>query len=200
MGEKSRTSYFMECKRAYAEFNSLLPVSTDINVQHSQREQLAIMSFLVGLPPRFDMAKYQVLSGSKISSLEEAYTRVLHIERSQIVPSSQSNSDLVGRTNEYQGNRRKCSNNQRQNSNSQKPNLGEVVCHYCNKLGHTKHDYRKLLNKGRRTQSDDPKRLIKISSKEFANFQQYQDSLAASSSNPTIVITESGSDDEEDHW
>ena len=66
---KSLTAYFMEFKKTYEELNMLLPFSTDIKVQQTQREQMAIMSFLSGLPSEFETAKSQILSSSEVISL-----------------------------------------------------------------------------------------------------------------------------------
>ncbi|XP_038888981.1 uncharacterized protein LOC120078744 isoform X2 [Benincasa hispida] len=66
---------------------------------------------------------------------------------------------------------------------SWRSNPGGVVCYYCHKPGYTKRECRRLLNKG-----------------EFAKFQQYQESLRASSSTPITTIVETGSYDETDYW
>ena len=49
-GDRSLTNYFMDFKKTYEELNMLLPFSTDINVQQTQREKMAVMSFLADLP------------------------------------------------------------------------------------------------------------------------------------------------------
>ena len=72
----------MRLKRIAAELTLLLPFSPDVKVQQAQREKMAIMIFLNGLLPEFGMAKTQILSDSKIPSLEEAFSRVLRIESS----------------------------------------------------------------------------------------------------------------------
>ncbi|KAH0729129.1 hypothetical protein KY289_000317 [Solanum tuberosum] len=77
---KSLTIYFMEFKKTYEELNVLLPFSTDIKVQQAQREQMAIMSFLAGLPSEFETAKSQILSSSEITSLKDVFSRVLRTE------------------------------------------------------------------------------------------------------------------------
>ena len=51
-------------------FNSL-------QVQQTQREQMAVVSFLASLPSKFDMAKSQILSSPGISSLQETFSRLL---------------------------------------------------------------------------------------------------------------------------
>ena len=54
-GDRSLTNYFMDFKRTYEELNMLLPFSTDVTVQQAQREKLAVMSFLAGLPSEFEI-------------------------------------------------------------------------------------------------------------------------------------------------
>ena len=58
----------MEFKKNYEELNMLLPFSADIKVQQTQRDQMAIMSFLASLPSELDAAKSQILSSPEISS------------------------------------------------------------------------------------------------------------------------------------
>ncbi|KAL3518520.1 hypothetical protein ACH5RR_021109 [Cinchona calisaya] len=52
--ERSLTEYFMDFKQVYEELNTLLPLSADVKTQQSHREQMAVMSFLAGLPSEFD--------------------------------------------------------------------------------------------------------------------------------------------------
>ena len=99
--DQSLTNYFMEFKRTYEELNSLMPFSPDVKVQQSQREQMAVMSFLAGLPSTFETAKSQVLSGSEISSLQEVFSRVLRTEGTP-PPPAQLNGALVSRSNNYE--------------------------------------------------------------------------------------------------
>ena len=67
--DRSLTTHFMEFKKTYEELNMLLPFSADIKVQQTQREQMAVMSFLASLPSEFDTAKSQILSSPEIYSL-----------------------------------------------------------------------------------------------------------------------------------
>ena len=59
----------MEFKKTYEELNMLLPFSADIKVQQTQRDHMAVMSFLASLPLEFDTAKSHILSSPEISSL-----------------------------------------------------------------------------------------------------------------------------------
>ncbi|KAK1378832.1 hypothetical protein POM88_025576 [Heracleum sosnowskyi] len=90
----------MAFKKTYEELNMLLPFSPDIKVQQSQREKMVIMSFLAGLPSEFEFAKSQILSGSEISSLQDAFSRVLRTESPSphVLPLSGA---LVSRNNNY---------------------------------------------------------------------------------------------------
>lgn len=52
--DRSLTTYVMEFKKVYEEVNSLLPLSADVQAMQTQREQVAVISFLTGLRPEFD--------------------------------------------------------------------------------------------------------------------------------------------------
>ncbi|KAH1030758.1 hypothetical protein J1N35_042932 [Gossypium stocksii] len=73
----SITAYFMDFKKTYEELNMLLPFSLDIKVQQAQREQMAVMSFLAGLPSEFEAAKSQILPCGEITTLQDAFSTVL---------------------------------------------------------------------------------------------------------------------------
>ena len=66
--DKSLIALFMEFKKTYEELNILLPFGADIKVQQTERQWIAVMSFLASLPLEFDMTKSHILSISKISS------------------------------------------------------------------------------------------------------------------------------------
>ena len=92
----------MDYKKIYEEFNMLMPFSPDVKVQQSQREQMTVMGFLAALPSKYDSAKAQILSSPEISSLHEAFSRILCTEVSSSSVSlptfvyAQTNSALVG--------------------------------------------------------------------------------------------------------
>ena len=60
------------------------------------------MSFLAGLPSEFEIAKSQILSGSEIFSLQDAFSRVLRTESSPNVQSPLPNSALVSHHNTFE--------------------------------------------------------------------------------------------------
>ncbi|GAA0148516.1 hypothetical protein LIER_07936 [Lithospermum erythrorhizon] len=209
--DKSITVYFMDFKKIYEELNKLMPFSANIKVQQQQREQMAVMSFLTGLPPEFESSKSQILTSSEEFSLTDVFSRILRTERSptnvpspsalvstvqaqpQIVPSSpivQSPGPHATQRTEYRHPR------------GENPNEIVVVCHYCHKPGHLKRDCRKLQYNNRRTSSahvasrtDGSNQSVMISADEFVKFTLYQDSLKGSST-PTASIGNSGSYDE----
>ena len=55
--DQSLTQFFMAYKKIYEELNMFMPFSPDVKVQQSQREQMAVMGFLVALPFEYDSAK-----------------------------------------------------------------------------------------------------------------------------------------------
>ncbi|KAK2966380.1 hypothetical protein RJ640_021524 [Escallonia rubra] len=108
---KTLTAFFMDFKKTYEELNMLLPFSKDIKVQHAQREQMAAMSFLGALPPEFDTAKSQILSGTDITSLQEVFSRVLRTEstfsnqQSSVLVANRGRGSEAGRMNNNKGDR-----------------------------------------------------------------------------------------------
>ncbi|XP_031285404.1 uncharacterized protein LOC116144087 [Pistacia vera] len=74
---------------------------------------------------------------------------------------------------------------------------GGIVCYYCHEPGHTKRACKTLQNKAQKTQSahvtatDTSEKTVMISTDEFANFSQYQESLKSSSTSIT-ALAESG--------
>ncbi|KAK3008158.1 hypothetical protein RJ639_015137 [Escallonia herrerae] len=166
------------------------PVSGDIKVQQAQREQMAMMSFLGALPPEFDTAKSQILSGTDITSLQEVFSRVL---RTESTSSNQQSSVLVanigrgseaGRMNNNRGDR---GSGDRGGHNG---GTSEIVCYYCKEPGHTKRYCKKLQNRNQRAQtttatiaatsSSSPGKTVTISVDEYAKLSQHQESVAAS--------------------
>ena len=185
----------------------LLPFSHDVKVQQAQREKMVVMSFLAGMPLEFETAKSHILSSSKISYLQDVFTRVLRIESTVSVPLSlQPNSALVSRSNVNKPRRPYNRNNNRgggsSNSDNRSQNSRGVVCYYCHELGHTKCTYGKLQNQSQKPHlahvaatkalpSSSSKKTIMVFAEEFAKFSNYQDALG-SSSHTITAIAESG--------
>ena len=121
----------------------LLPFCADIKVQQTQREQVAIMSFLASLPLEFNMAKSQILSSPEISLLQETFSRLLHIE---ISPSIKISNALVSKNSNYEPVKQQT----KSSGSALEPlgqSLGGVVCYYCHKPRHTHRECRKLLDR-----------------------------------------------------
>ncbi|OIT27486.1 hypothetical protein A4A49_55574, partial [Nicotiana attenuata] len=194
----------MEFKKTYEELNVLLPFSTDIKVQQAQREQMAIMSFLAGLPSEFEIAKSQILSSSNITSLKDVFSRVL---RTESTPSIQHTYVLVaegeGRSDAKRWNNNndagKWSNNNdagRWNSNKGRDN--DIICRYCKEPGHMKRNCKKLQIHNQRTQTasvvaasnSSSEKTVTISADEYAKLSQYQELVKGST--PVTSLAESG--------
>lgn len=60
-----------------AEFNQVFPPSTDIKVQQAQREQLILIHALRALPSSFEPIRAQLLGGSSLPTIPEAFSRVM---------------------------------------------------------------------------------------------------------------------------
>jgi len=211
--DKSLTEYFMDFKRVHEELNSLLPFSTDVKTQQSQREQMAVMSFLAGLPPEFDAARTQIISSPEITTLRDTFTRILRSEGSRSTPIVTSALVSRGTSNEA-GRGSRDSRGSRKNTGFQGSwsggglgrNVGhnKPVCYYCDEPGHTRRTCWKLHGKPQQqaqvaniatqgishvsTVSSSNDKSVLVSADEFARFTQYQ---ALLKSNPS-TIDESG--------
>ncbi|KAA0033068.1 gag-pol polyprotein [Cucumis melo var. makuwa] len=195
---ESVTNYFMRLKKITAALALLLPFSPDVKVQQAQREKMVVTIFLNGLLPEFGMTKAQILSDSKIPSLDDAFTRVLRIESSPNgVSIPQSSSALISKNNNPRAPRAMDGNVQRKSYDHRKPYSTKIVCNYCHKPGHIKRDCRKLLYKNSQQSQhaqiastcDIPEASVTISADEYTKFQNYQDPLQASSSSTPIAST-----------
>ncbi|GMJ03787.1 hypothetical protein HRI_004047900 [Hibiscus trionum] len=206
--DRTLTSYFMDFKKMCEELNMLLPFSADIEVQRSQREQMAIMSFLAGLPPEFETAKSQILSGSEISSLDDVFRRVRRTENSLPTPSPQHGSVLLSRALLSDSGKQHFNSScpgRSMGSGSTKsdpqfgvrgPDHSVVICHYCHKPGHTKRDCQKLQFK--KTSSahvassiDTSSSAVTISADEYAKLLHLQDTVKHPSGHVSALV-ESG--------
>lgn len=75
---------------------------------------MVVMIFVNGLQFEFGMTKTQILSGSEIPHLEEAFSRVLRTENTQSNSFlSQSNNVLIGRNNDHEVTKGTCTNSQK---------------------------------------------------------------------------------------
>lgn len=97
-GELSLQTYFMNFKKTYEELNAVMPFSTDVKVQQTQREQMAIMSFLAGLGSQFESAKSQILSSTELTTLVEVFSRVLRTDnhKGEVSSTPQVHNALIG--------------------------------------------------------------------------------------------------------
>lgn len=213
MGEKSLTRYYMELRKSYAELNFFSPFSTDVKIQKAQREKIAVMNILAGLLPKFETPKTDILCSSEIS-LEEAFNKLLQIEKAQSIAPLQSNNALGGQSSEiehnklpYKSSRGIRLNTYDGNSYTQRQDSSGIMCYYCHQVGHVKRDCRKLLNKSQKTRyphvassdgasdnlskNDTSVMFILTSVDELAKFQLYQGPLKSSSTCVT-AITRSG--------
>lgn len=147
--DMSLTEYFMDFKWVYEELDSPFPFSTDVKTQQSQREQMAVMSFLVGLPPEFDAARTKILSSPEITTLCDTFTRILRSEGSRSAPIviralvSRGTSNEAGRGS--RGSRKNTGVQGNWSGGGLGRNAGhnKPVCYYCDEPGHTSHGHTK---------------------------------------------------------
>ena len=186
--DQSLTTYFMEFKKIYEELNMLLPFSADVKVQQQQREQMAIMSFLAGLPSTFDTAMSQIISGSDISSLQEVFSRVL---RTEGAPSNPVTGALLSRNTHSSSRPAYYKPGAPRNSESRPTDTAAVTCNYCKKPGHTIQECRKLQYKNQKNPSahaaSSDNNLVRVPADEYAKFFEYQESLRTSKPSVTAI-------------
>ncbi|KAK1384151.1 hypothetical protein POM88_021886 [Heracleum sosnowskyi] len=192
----------MAFKKTYEGLNMLLPFNPDVKAQQSQREKMAIMSILVGLPSEFESSKSQILSGSEISSLQDVFIRVL-CTKSPSPPVLVLSGALVSQNNYYSSGR---SINQNRNKGVGSQNSSGIVCNYCRKPGHTKLECKKLQYKNQQ-------RVANVMSTTNASEKSVLISSDDCKSNACLISSSSkwvidsgatdhmtGSYDEEDYW
>ncbi|XP_071738958.1 uncharacterized protein [Rutidosis leptorrhynchoides] len=141
--DRSLMAYVMEFKKVYEEFNSVMPLSADIKTMQTQREQIAVMSFLTGLRPEHDAIKSQFLNESTIPSLQETFSRVLRHEDVKTPQVSEHNTALISRGGFRGGGRsrggyRGSYRGGHTDRITEEPTKSGVECFYCHELGHTK--------------------------------------------------------------
>ncbi|KAB5534418.1 hypothetical protein DKX38_017504 [Salix brachista] len=175
--DRPLTEYFMDFKRVYEELNSLLPFSTDVKTQQSQREQMAVMSFLA--------------EGSRSAP----------IITSALV--SRGTSNEAGRgSHDSRGSRRNTGFQGSWSGGGLGRNTGhnKLVCYYCDEPCHTRRTCWKLNGKPQQqaqvaniatqginhvsAMSSSNDKSVLVSVDEFACFTQYQASLK---SNPSTI-------------
>ena len=169
----------------------LLPFSADIKVQQTQSDQMAVMSFLASLPSKFDTTKSHILSSLEISSLQENFSLLLCTE---ISLSIQMSNALVSKNSNYEPVKQQTKSS---GSALEPPgqSSGGVVCNYCHKLGHTRRECKKLLNRNRRFQSahvasasNTLEQLVVLSADAYAK-------LLKPASTPTTTLAKLGKPD-----
>ncbi|XP_071902745.1 uncharacterized protein [Coffea arabica] len=157
---------------------------------------MAVMSFLAGLPIKFDAARTQILSNPEIVSLHDTFTRVLRTERS--LSTSNVTSALVSRIGAGRGNNGRNSGKNRTGgiAGHGQYNSNQRVCYHCKKSGHTIHTCWDLHSRPQQqppfanfaTQENNyvpSDKSILISADEFARFSEFQ--ASQKSVNPSSI-------------
>ncbi|XP_071714909.1 uncharacterized protein [Rutidosis leptorrhynchoides] len=164
--DRSLTAYVMEFKKIYEEFNSLLPLSTDVKTMQTQREQIAVMSFLTGLRPEHDSIK-----------------------------SHRGGFKSFGRTRggyqgSYRGNLR---GGHTDKATELRVPSSDVECHYCHELGHTKRACKKFLAQNLKNSSAHvaSSSTFTISADEYAEYGRLKESVKPDATG-TAAFAETG--------
>ncbi|RVX08747.1 Retrovirus-related Pol polyprotein from transposon RE1 [Vitis vinifera] len=162
-GAKSLTAYFMDFKKVYEELNALMPFSPDVRVQQAQREQMAVMSFLSGLPSEFETAKSQILSGSDIGSFRKFSVEFYELRMSHLLSTPMFSLQKEKMQKMQEGKL------QNRNRRIQTANVA---------------------TSDTATFSDSSNKIVTMTAEEFSKYSQYQDALKAST--PVSALAESG--------
>ncbi|KAJ9542741.1 LOW QUALITY PROTEIN: hypothetical protein OSB04_029247 [Centaurea solstitialis] len=202
--DRSLTTYTMEFKKVYEEMNSLLPLSTDVKAMQSQREQIAVISFLSGLRPEFDSIRSQFLNESAIPSLQETFARVLRHEDFQSVQPPDNHSALVSRggyrggfrggfRRGYRGGSTGGHNNRTTDPRGFNSDSSHVECYYCHEMGHTKFNCQKRLARNQRLSSAHSATTLKNTAVEPKDEQaHYQSRGVENPTTSTAAFAETG--------
>ncbi|RVW66431.1 Retrovirus-related Pol polyprotein from transposon TNT 1-94 [Vitis vinifera] len=167
-GAKSLTAYFMDFKKVYEELNALMPFSPDVRVQQAQREQMAVMSFLSGLPSEFETAKSQILSGENAENARRVNNRGGN--RAFENRGNDSSTIVCFYCHEAGHTKKNCRKLQNRNRRIQTANVA---------------------TSDTATFSDSSNKIVTMTAEEFSKYSQYQDALKAST--PVSALAESGS-------
>ncbi|RVX01807.1 Retrovirus-related Pol polyprotein from transposon TNT 1-94 [Vitis vinifera] len=175
-GGKSLTTYFMDFKKVYEELNALMSFNPDVRIQQAQWEQMVVISFLSGLSSEFETAKYQILSGSNIGSLQEVFSRVLRTEN---VLSSQHTNVLAAKGGNVE--------NARRVNNRGKNKALKIVAMIQN--WNLRNQTANVATSDTATSSDSSNKIVTMTAEELAKYSQYQEALKAST--PISALAES---------
>ncbi|KAK4253928.1 hypothetical protein QN277_009372 [Acacia crassicarpa] len=145
-------NFFIEFNKMYEEMRRLMPPTTDLQAQIDNMEKQAIMSFLTTLDLAYETVRSQILSSSKLPSLQDVYSRVLRADSlahpalnpnaSALVGQGPSNTRNLGSSRQTHGPPYPVSavpaprNSSPQRSGNNPPS--GIICYYCKEPSHTK--------------------------------------------------------------
>ncbi|KAG8642840.1 hypothetical protein MANES_12G129950v8 [Manihot esculenta] len=118
-------SYLGQVDTLKDEFNSLMPLTNDVDAHEGQRDKFFMVLALIGLRYDFCSVKDQILTGSVIPTLEDVSARLLRISLSKSDATDMESSVLAVQGNQGQGGNRKGKGK-------------KFHCTYCDKKGHTR--------------------------------------------------------------
>ncbi|RVX07978.1 hypothetical protein CK203_014828 [Vitis vinifera] len=134
---------------------------------------MAVMSFLAGLPSKFEIAKSQILSNFEIGSLQEVFSRILCTEDTSSI--QQTNNVLVAKGGNNDTGRKSNNRGGSKTSDSYNNDSSNIIAN---------------VPTASSTFSSYSDKTIMVSADEFAKFSQYQESLKIST--PVTTLAEIG--------
>ena len=73
------STYLGQVQSVMEEFDTLMPVTTDVEKQQEHRQTLFLVLTLAGLPPDNDFMRDQILASPTISTIDELFSRLLRL-------------------------------------------------------------------------------------------------------------------------
>ncbi|XP_019251045.1 PREDICTED: uncharacterized protein LOC109229959 [Nicotiana attenuata] len=134
-GISSVSTYFIELKDLWAEYDSILPPPPSATKYIDQLDYQWLLQFLMGLNDSFEQARSQILLMPTLPSIDKAYAMVVHDEsRKMIAGNAYGQSGHTDPTALFIA-----------HSTSRPRRNYNLECEFCHLKGHTKNECYKLM-------------------------------------------------------
>ncbi|XP_027769868.1 uncharacterized protein LOC114075622 [Solanum pennellii] len=97
--EFDMSTYLGQVQTVMEEFDTLMPVTTDVEKQQEHRQTLFLVLTLAGLPPNNDSVRDQILASPTVLTIDELFSRLLRLAAPlshKVVSSSIIDSSIIG--------------------------------------------------------------------------------------------------------
>uniref|UniRef100_M1CE28 Integrase core domain containing protein n=1 Tax=Solanum tuberosum TaxID=4113 RepID=M1CE28_SOLTU len=104
--ESNMSTYLGQVQAVMEEFETLMPVTTDVEKQQEHRQMLFLVFTLVGLPNDYDSVCVKILASPTTPTIDELFSRLLHLatppNHKGVSSSTVDSSDFASQTIEKQ--------------------------------------------------------------------------------------------------